>query len=52
MQDLRIVRVIDVCEYAEELAVDVFDDTGEGLRVEGFAGLGGKDVLIIHEVLD
>jgi hypothetical protein len=30
MEDLRIVRVIDVRKYPKELAVDMFDGGGEG----------------------
>jgi hypothetical protein len=36
MEDLRIVRVVEVCKYPEELAVDMFDGGREG-RVEVLA---------------
>jgi hypothetical protein len=29
MEYLRVMRVIDVCKYAQELAIDMFDGCGE-----------------------
>lgn len=41
MEDLWIMRMVDVCEYAKELAVDRPDGRGKG-RVEGLicSGMG------------
>lgn len=50
MEDVCVMGVVDVCEHAKKLSVDVFDGGREALR-EVVTGLCRKNVLVIEEIL-